>query len=304
MTAGMDAAPGSDAWHPFTFRARDGLALFARDYGPRESGLTPLVCLAGLSRNSSDFAELAEFINKGNHLKRRVLCLDYRGRGRSDRDPDWRNYTPATEMWDTLDMMAAADVGHACLLGTSRGGLIAMLMAAARPAALAGVILNDIGPEIGPAGLARIISYVGKLPQPADWDQAGQIIKEASGGQFPKLSDANWQAQARKIYTERDGKLVADYDTSLAKGLAEVDLGQPLPSMWPQFEALANIPLLVIRGANSDILTSDTLDEMKRRNPSLQAHTVADAGHAPLLADDATQKRILDFVRALDRHAR
>jgi pimeloyl-ACP methyl ester carboxylesterase len=203
-------------------------------------------------------------------------------------------------MLDTLDLMAAANVRHACLLGTSRGGLIAMLMAAARPAALAGVILNDIGPEIDPSGLARIISYVGKLPRPADWDEAGQIIKDASGGQFPKLAVNDWRAQARKIYRERDGRLVADYDPALAKGLAKIDLGQPLPTMWPQFDALANIPLLVIRGANSDILTADILKEMTGRHPSLQSHIVPDAGHAPLLGDEPTLKQILEFVRRLD----
>lgn len=302
MTGSRDVVPGGEDWRPFFFRAQDGLKLFARDYGPRESRLTPLVCLAGLSRNSRDFDKLAAFANKGNHPKRRVLCLDYRGRGHSERDSDWRNYTPLTEMLDTLDLMAAAGVWHACLLGTSRGGLIAMAMAAARPTALAGVILNDIGPEIDPIGLARIISYIGKLPRPADWDQAGEIIENASGGQFPKLSHEDWRNQARKLYSEReDGSLVADYDPALAKGLAEVDLGQPLATMWPQFDALANMPLLAIRGANSDILTADTLEEMGRHHPSLKRHVVPDAGHAPLLEDDATLKQIIDFLREVDK---
>ncbi|MCB1436881.1 MAG: alpha/beta hydrolase [Rhodobiaceae bacterium] len=303
MARAKNRAVGDDiGWQPLSFRSRDGTALYAREYGPRDSALMPLICLAGLSRNSKDFHELASFINSPSHAPRRILCLDYRGRGKSARDKNWRNYTVPAEKSDTLDMMVAAGIERACILGTSRGGLIAMAMAAARPGALAGVILNDIGPEIEATGMARIISYVGKMPAPADWKEAGRILKEASAGQFPRMSDDDWQAQARKIFTESKGRLVADYDPALANGLGEIDLAQSLPTMWPQFGALARVPALVIRGENSDILSEATLARMAQNHSSLETHVVRDAGHAPLLADEASMKRIFDFVRALDNH--
>ena len=275
--------------------ASDGLRLHARDYGPVTSTALPVVCLPGLARHAADFHELATLLAADPDRPRRVLALDYRGRGRSERDRDWRRYDLQVELDDVLQVLAAAGVHEAVFVGTSRGGLITMALSALRPAAIRGAVLNDIGPVIDGTGLVRIRGYVGRLPQPRDWREAAQIQRELADADFPRLTEAEWEAIARATWTEEGGRLVPAYDPALAKTLEAIDIETRLPELWPLFEGLGDVPVLALRGANSDILSAKTLDAMAARHPRLAAVTVPYQGHAPLLKGDLAA-RIRDFV--------
>jgi pimeloyl-ACP methyl ester carboxylesterase len=271
----------------------DGLKLYARDYGPPVSHALPVVCLPGLARTSADFHDLACALSRDPECPRRVLCLDYRGRGRSDRDPAWQNYDVRVEMGDVLAVLVAAGIEEAAVVGTSRGGLIAMALSAARPALLRAVVLNDVGPVIDGKGLVRIRSYIGKLPKPRDHGEAVEILKGLMSAQFPKLTPAEWEGMARTTWTESKDGLVPAYDPKLMTMLESLDLEAPLPILWGLFEGLKTIPVLALRGANSDILSADTFEAMQAAHPALEAVTVADQGHAPLLTGG-----LIDTIRA------
>ena len=266
------------AYRSHFLSARDGLRLHVREYGTETANSTPVVCLPGLARTSADFDTLARALTAETAPPRRVLAIDYRGRGRSDYDPDWAHYEIKTELDDVLSMMAALGVPEAIIVGTSRGGLITMAMAPIRPTAIKGVVLNDIGPVIDAQGLIRIRGYVGKLPAPADWVQAANILKRNFGAQFPALDAAGWDGYARRTWKEVEsaGKLtlVPDYDIALMKTLAVLDLEAPMPVLWPLFEALSHAPMLVLRGAHSDLLSQTTLVQMVERHPRCAAYTV------------------------------
>ena len=274
----------------------DGLKLHARLYGQPVSGRLPVLCLPGLSRNAGDFDVVARALA----AERQVVALDYRGRGLSDRDPNWQNYALPVELNDLLAVTTVLGLERAVFLGTSRGGLLTMLTTAARPTLIAGAILNDIGPVIDGAGLARIKSYLGRLPGPANWDEAVALLKTISQSRFPALADEDWQRQAGSIWMERNGRLEAAFDPALAKTLEAVNFDQPLPTLWPQFDGLGAVPVMVIRGANSDILSEGTVAAMAARRPDLDILTVAGQGHAPLLNDAPSIARIQAFVRRCD----
>ena len=280
--------------------AADGLRLHARCYGRRSAPALPVVCLPGLSRTAEDFETLATALAGDKRTPRRVIALDYRGRGLSAYDRDPANYSFQTELADVLAMLTALDALPAVVIGTSRGGILAMLLAALRPSALAGVVLNDIGPVIEPKGLMRIKSYVGKLPQPASYEEAADILRRLFSAQFPKLSEADWLASARRAYKLENDRLQPTYDVRLATTLEHVNFDKPLPPLWKEFDALAAVPLMVIRGANSDILSPETVDAMRRRRPGLELIEVPDQGHAPLLAEADVVARIGDFVARCD----
>ena len=277
--------------------AQDGLKLHLRCYGARTAAALPVVCLPGLSRTAADFHALALALARHPQHPRHVLALDSRGRGRSDRDRDPANYTPLVELGDVLAVMTALDVGRAIVVGTSRGGILAMMLAALRPAVLAGVVLNDIGPVIDPKGLIRIKGYVGKLPQPASFEDGAEILRRLFDAQFPKLTTEQWLAAAHRGWEDRNGKLVPTYDPRIARGLDGVSPERPVPTLWKEFDALAHVPLMVVRGANSDLLSPATLAAMQARRPDLDVLEVADQGHAPLLAEPETIARIVAFVR-------
>jgi pimeloyl-ACP methyl ester carboxylesterase len=276
-----------DDYRDLFVSAHDGLRLYARDYGPRTTAdALPVVCLPGLARNSADFHALASALARDPKRPRRVLALDYRGRGRSEWDKNWRNYDLRIEADDTLQVLTAAGIDEAVFVGTSRGGLITMGLAALRPAMLRGVVLNDIGPAIDAKGLVRIRAYVGKLPAPRNFSEAGEILRQLSDAQFPRLTAEQWQAMARGTWHEADGRLVLAYDSRLLKILESIDLEARLPEIWPLFEGLKHLPVQVLRGANSDLLSADTLSRMQQIHPQLQAITVPDQGHAPLIEGD------------------
>jgi pimeloyl-ACP methyl ester carboxylesterase len=251
------------------------------------------VCLPGLARSAADFDALATSLSRDGPHPRRVIALDYRGRGLSQYDRDPANYSLSVELADVLAVVTALP---AVFIGTSRGGILTMLLAAVRPSAIAGVVLNDIGPVIEPQGLMRIKSYVGNLPQPRTFEEGGEILQRLFQAQFPKLGPADWLASARRTFKDEKGRLVPTYDINLAKGLQTIDLERPMPPLWKEFDALANMPVMVIRGANSDILSPATLVQMRTRHPSLEILEVADHGHAPLLMDSESIERISTFV--------
>jgi pimeloyl-ACP methyl ester carboxylesterase len=293
---------------PFESRfcaALDGLRLHVRDYGsPLDPGI-PVVCLAGLTRNSADFGPLASALASGlNGAKRRVLALDYRGRGFSEYDRDWKNYSLDIENSDLLSVLTALEIDAAIFIGTSRGGLHTMLLSATRPTVIRGAVLNDIGPVLEPRGMARIRGYVGRLPVPRSIPDAADLLKEMMSERFNGLSEADWEVYAKITFADAVGRIKSRYDQNLMKTLEGLDLEQPLPTLWPQFDGLRGVPLLILRGANSDLFSAETLKEMTERHPGAEVHTVEGQGHAPLLLDQETVARICGFAAKIDGVAR
>ena len=293
----------SDTFEDIYFTSRDGLRLHARRYATRldtsrSTRPRPVLCLAGLTRNGRDFHDLALALSRHHSSPRTVYTLDYRGRGLSEFDPDWRNYSISVEMLDVLDFITLTGLHDIALIGTSRGGLITMLLAAVRPTAIGAAVLNDIGPVIENDGLARISGYVGRVPLPISWADAARMTRELTRRQFPEIPDAVWEEVARQWYNERNGRPAPGYDAGLGNALSVLD--GPLPALWPQFEALKRVPLMVVRGENSDLLTAATVDEMRRRHPAMATITVPGQGHAPLLKDATTIEAIRHFLAATD----
>lgn len=288
-----------DGFSDFFYASQDGLKLHARLYGAGNPGL-PVVCLPGLTRNARDFHELALHLANELEKPRRIICFDYRGRGQSAHDPNWQNYNVGIEAADVIAGLDALNVDQAAFIGTSRGGLIIHVLAAMRPALIKAVVLNDIGPVIEPVGLAHIRSYLENAPRPADFTDAVRIQKAVHGGSFPALTEADWQRFVGAIYRSEDGKPVADFDPALVNTVLAMDLTQPLPDLWPQFEALASVPMLAIRGANSRLLSVATVEEMHQRHPGLESVTVEGQGHAPFLETGVLPARIANFLRRAD----
>jgi pimeloyl-ACP methyl ester carboxylesterase len=279
----------------------DGLKIHAREYAGTASHGHPIVCMPGLARTAMDFDKLATALAEGSAGKnRRVIAIDYRGRGLSDRDSDWQHYDMRTENSDILQVLAALEASEAIFIGTSRGGLHILMMGATRPAAIRAAVMNDIGPIIEAKGLARIKGYVGKLPQPRSWDDAVELAKRIMGVQFVGLSEDEWLTYAQLTFEETDKGFVPRYDTALMKSLDSFNLEQPLPVLWPQFAGLAHAPLLAIRGENSDLLAQETLEEMTKRHPDCEAHVVPGQGHAPLLMDETSIQRVSRFIARVD----
>jgi pimeloyl-ACP methyl ester carboxylesterase len=279
------------------FVARDGLRLHARDYGPQGSPQLAVVCLPGFARTAADFHELALALSSDAKKPRRVLALDYRGRGLSAYDRNWKNYDIRVEMDDVCQVLAASGIHEAVFVGTSRGGLITMALSAARPTLIRGAVLNDIGPVLDARGLIRIRGYVGKMPTPQNYTEAAEILKRFADSHFPLFGAAEWDVMARRTWKLTDnGKLVTRYDQNLMKVLESLDLEAPLPDLWPYFNGLTNVPVLAIRGANSDLLAPDTLLEMARRHPACETFVAPGQGHAPILGSKDMIARITRLV--------
>jgi len=270
--------------------AQDGLQLYYRDYGDEGGSKIPLLCLSGLTRNSQDFADLAERFA----ASRRVICPDYRGRGRSAYDPDWRNYDPMIYLNDIGHILMANDIHRFVVIGTSLGGLLAMGLAVTRPTGIAAAVINDIGPDVDPGGLARIIAFIGAdRPQP-DWPSAVAMLRQS----LPRLAirDAPWWERfARATYREgKDGLLHFDWDIALAEPLRR-GRGE-IQDLWPIFRALRDTPVLAVRGAISDVLTADGLRRMIAAKPDLAAVTVPGIGHTPTLDEPEIRGVLDDFI--------
>lgn len=282
--------------------ASDGLRLHMREFGSVFDPGVPVVCLPGLSRCCSDFRPLAAALAAGaaGGVKRRVLTLDYRGRGASEHDPNWRNFELGVEQCDIMAMLTAAEISEAIFIGTSRGGLHVMAMAAMRPHMLRGAILNDVGPVLELEGLIRIRRLLSGIPAPHSLADGIDLLKRMMGNQFSALSDGEWELYARATFQKEDGSYGLKYCQSLVKSLESLDLDAPLPTLWPLYDALKKFPLLIIRGANSDILSPDTFAEMSRRHDTCETHVVPGQGHAPLLYDAPSIAKIAGFIAKID----
>ncbi len=276
-----------------TYHAQDGRRLFYRDYGDPLSAPVPLLCLSGLTRNSKDFDRLARRLAG----RRRVVCPDYRGRGRSDPDPDWRKYMPRETLSDVRHLMMAADLHRVVICGVSFGGLLAMALSIIAPTALAGAILDDIGPDLNSSGAERILHYIDHdHPQP-DWETAVSTLRQT----FPYLShktEEDWRHFAEATYRQgADGRLHVDYDINLARPLREP---REEEDIWRLFGGLRRVPVLVLRGGVSDVLSEATVAKMVEVKPDLEHLTLAGVGHTPSLSEPESERAIDDFLRRID----
>jgi len=279
------------AYRERRFTARDGLGLHFCDYGDPAAAALPLLCLAGLTRNASDFHPLASRL-AGD---RRVLCLDLRGRGRSDRDPQWRNYEPRAYLDDIAQMLALANAHRFIAVGTSFGGVLAMALGALMPSALAGAVLNDVGPEIGQGFVDDLLAYIRTdRPQP-DWASAAEAIRTHMPSAVFQ-TEAMFQAMVRNTYREgEDGLLHFDWDVNIVRPLLEDR--RPPPDLWPFFRGLRAIPMLAFRGETSDVLSPDCFARMGREHPDIRRVTVPGTGHAPTLTEPECIAALDEFLR-------
>lgn len=272
----------------------DGLSLHYEEAGPPDG--QPVLCLAGLTRNSRDFDFLVP------HLQDcRLIRMDYRGRGLSDRDADCMNYNIVREAQDAVELLDHLGLDRVVLIGTSRGGLIAMALSLSHAERLAGVVLNDIGPEVSAEGIARIMDYVGKTPDLPDLETAAERLKAVHADDFPGVPLERWRAQAEAMFEPREGGgLALRYDPELRRALVGQAGAGEGPDLWTLFDHLKGTPLAVIRGANSDLLSAATLEKMAARHPGLIARTVPDRGHVPFLDEEES----LAAIRAVLEQAR
>lgn len=268
------------------FITSDGLRLHHSDDG---AGV-PILCLAGLTRNGTDFDYVRPHLTGS-----RVIALDYRGRGRSD----WgsaETYTVETEARDVLELLDHLALDRVAILGTSRGGLIALVLAATAPDRLAGIMLNDIGPEIAPAGLAAIMRYVGRTPMERTLAEAAQVRPTLMTG-FDGVPGDRWAEEAERHYVETEDGLAINYDPALGDAVRS-GASAPMPDLWALFDAAAPLPLAALRGAASDILTAETFARMRARRPDMIAAEVPERGHVPFL-DEPESLEVLSQWRAL-----
>jgi pimeloyl-ACP methyl ester carboxylesterase len=283
------------------YTSDDGLNLHYRDVAARDgSHRLPVICLPGLGRSVDDFGPLCEALAHHSETPRRMLAFDYRGRGLSDHDPDWRHYDMETERNDVLKALAQLSISRAHFIGTSRGGLHILGLAATHREMIASAVFNDIGPVLELSGLRRIKGYIGKSVAPRNLDEAVAILKIGGGQHFDGLTPDEWQHFATTTFGSDESALGLRYDMQLARALDAFDLDKPLPDSWPLFDKLDGAPVLTIRGANSDLLSDRTLAAMGARWAASQVLTVPGQGHAPLLADAATLSRIDGFLASAD----
>lgn len=274
---------------------RDGLRMYCREYGPQHRSRPALLCLPGLTRNSRDFDGLAASLAD----RWRVLTPDLRGRGRSDHDPNWRQYQPMTYVADIGELLQQLGEPRVVVIGTSLGGLLAMLMAALHPAALAGAVLNDIGPELEASGLARIATHVGRLPPVSTWDEAAAQARFVNGAALPDYTDQDWRRFARATYRDDGtGRPVLDMDPRIGDAMREAPVGAA-PDLWPLFGMLSGVPVLALRGETSDILSPATFAKMSAIKPDLRTLTVPRRGHAPTLDEPECREAIREFLEAM-----
>ena len=267
----------STAANSHYFQSSDGLNIFYRDFGGQNDG-TPVICLPGLTRNSRDFDDLANYLSN----RRRVITIDFRGRGYSDYDVNWQNYHPLTYVADVWRLLDLLNIDRVIAVGTSLGGLCSMVMAAQQGERMAGVVMNDIGPEINPVGIARISEYTGRVPPVANWAEAAQQTKELYGEWLPGLSDDDFMRMARRAFREIENDVPRlDMDVNIGRAIREI--GPQKGDPWELFAALQNVPVTLLWGVLSDILTEDIIERMAGEKPDLKVIPVADRGHVPLL---------------------
>jgi pimeloyl-ACP methyl ester carboxylesterase len=272
------------------FVVRDGLRLHYRDY-PGSADRPPLLCLHGLTRNSRDWAEFAERYSP----RFRVLALDFRGRGDSDYDPRPTRYTPLTYAADVIELLDQVGIDRAVFVGTSLGGLVTMTVAATAPQRVAATILNDIGPDVAPVGVDRILTYVGNDRRFKSWDEAADAIAANVGDSFERFTHEDWVKMAKRNCREENGEIRFDYDMAIAEPFRTTG-PTPHVDLWPFFMTLAQKPMLVVRGDNSDLLTATTAARMKEVAPAVSLAVVPGVGHAPELNEPEALAAIDAFL--------
>lgn len=277
-----------------TWTSSDGLSLHYRDYAaPEGSARLPVLCLHGLTRNARDFGPLADHIS----ATRRVIVPEMRGRGQSDYSPNSDTYNPVTYVADVEKLLAEQGITRFVVIGTSMGGLMAMLMAQAAPGRMAAVVMNDIGPEVDAAGLSRISGYVGQGRSFPTWLHAARSIAEVHGTAFPDYDLDQWLEMAKRtMVVTQNGRISFDYDMAIAEPFAKPGNAAP-PNLWLAFEALRNVPMLLVRGELSDLLSPDTIRQMHARNPAMNSIVVPRVGHAPTL-DEPEVRAAIDALLA------
>lgn len=273
------------------FTTSDGLRLA---YDDRGSGL-PLLCLAGLTRNMADFEPILEPLAGIC----RLIRLDSRGRGLSDNDPDYMNYNVLREAHDVLELLDHLGIDKVAILGTSRGGLIAMALAAMHRERLLGAILNDVGPEVGTQGMTRIMEYVGIPPAEPTYEAVTDRLTRSFAKEFPGVSRGEWRQAAERMWRESPEGLALRYDPLLRRALIEQSAAGAAPDLWLFFDQLKELPVTVLHGENSDILSASTVEKMRERHPGLVAVTVRDRGHTPFLDEAECIAAIRAFVAEL-----
>ncbi len=267
------------------FTTTDGLKLYYSDEG---AGL-PLLCLSGLTRNGQDFSYVTPHLDGV-----RMIKLDYRGRGRSDWAEDALSYTVPREAADVLELLDHLGLDRVAVLGTSRGGLVAMMLGYNAKDRLRGVAFNDIGPELDPRGLEAIMSYLGRPPAWTSHEEAVAARPTAMAG-FANVPESRWREEVQKLYRETDEGLALTYDPRL-RDAVEAAGAEGAPDLWPLFDALEGLPIAVIRGANSDLLSRETVSEMKRRRPDMLNAEVPDRGHIPFLDEPEAVRVLHDWL--------
>lgn len=272
---------------------RDGLRLHYRDY-PGASTRPPLLCLHGLTRNARDWAEFAERYSP----RLRVIALEFRGRADSDYDPLPARYNPLTYAGDVIELLDQLAIPQAIFVGTSLGGLVTMTVAAMAPQRIAAAILNDVGPDLDASGIGRILSYVGKDRRFKSWDEAADSIAANYGASFDRYTHDDWVKMAKRNCRDENGEIRFDYDMAIAEPFKTAG---PTPNvdLWPFFAVLGQKPLLVIRGAKSDLLTAATAEKMKAVVPDVKLAVVPGVGHAPELNEPEAVTAIDDFLDSL-----
>lgn len=290
-----------NTFREFRFHGVGGLQLYARVYGPEPQTAIPVICLPGLTRNGRDFHELAGFLASSPGGGFPVISLDYRGRGNSERDKDKSRYTIAVETSDVIAACAYFGIEKAIFIGTSRGGLILHHLIGLKPDLIAASILNDIGPVIEIEGLLAIRDYLSARPAPGNWPDAAEGLQTIHGPEFPVLSASDWASMARALYRDDAGMPVADFDPALVVPLQGLTADTALPALWPQFDAFAGKPMMVIRGEHSKLLSEATVWEMARRHPGLTALTAPGQGHAPILHLGDLETHIAAFLEHCSR---
>ncbi len=288
----METITKDRVWADRNWESPDGLTLHFRDYPAdpslRHADRPPLLCMHGLTRNARDFAPLAERLSG----EWRIIVPEMRGRGESEYAKDYMTYNPLTYVADVEALLAQEDVTSFVAVGTSLGGLMTMLLAAKDATRLAGAVLNDIGPDIDPAGIERIRQYVGQGRSYPSWMHAARALQEVHGSAHPSFDIVQWLKMAKRgMVLQPNGRIGLDYDMNIAEPFQQ-DEGAAPPDLWPAYDALRDVPLLVLRGELSDLLVPKTLAEMQRRNPAAEIVTVPNVGHAPMLDEPASTAAI------------
>lgn len=271
-----------------SFSSSDGLSLHFEDCGNHAG--QPLICLAGLTRAGSDFRY---FLPHAPDL--RLILLDARGRGQSDYDPDFSNYNIAREAQDVLELMDHLDLEKAAILGTSRGGMVAMVLAATAKHRLQAVILNDVGPEIPASGVARIMEYIGRRPAAKIHAEAAETLARLMAPAFPDVEISRWQEEVETFYTASPAGLQLRYDAHIRDALLAQANAGPTPDLWPLLRSLEGLPAGIIRGTNSDILSQETYHKMQECLPEMEAVEVPNRGHVPFL-DEPESLSLIETV--------